>query len=365
MKRTSRGGYTTADEADEGLRDALARLKQRLAAATPKGLTLDSFAAEWLDGLDVAPSTEAGYRRQYRLYVSPQIGTVLIDSITTTRLRKLYRELRKSGGKDGAPLSANTVRKVHVLIGAILDSAMDDGLIASNPARRTKLAKPPTGRQVREGAPEMATWNAEQINAFMAWDRDTYRDEHFTFWLVLARTGMRRSEGLALRWSDVDMKRRRISVRRAADTINIGATKATKSGKARVIDVDDEIISALKAWKALRGSLSLDLARSDSTIFGNDEGGVINPNRATMRWSVRVAAARKTLGEDALPAIPLHGLRHSHATMLLQAGVHPRVVQERLGHADISITLGVYSHVTETMQRDAVDRLAQIFSGTA
>lgn len=82
-----------------------------------------------------------------------------------------------------------------------------------------------------------------------------------------------------------------------------------------------------------------------------------------MRWSVRVAAAHRRLGEDAIPVMGLHGLRHTHATLLLGAGIHPKVVQERLGHSDISITMSVYSHGTETMQRDAVDRLAAIMAG--
>ncbi|WP_219827774.1 site-specific integrase [Rathayibacter sp. AY2B5] len=123
------------------------------------------------------------------------------------------------------------------------------------------------------------------------------------------------------------------------------------------------VLDALRAWKSLRGSISLDFARGDAFIFGGDSGEVINPNRATMRWSVRVAAAHRRLGEDAIPVMGLHGLRHTHATLLLGAGIHPKVVQERLGHSDISITMSVYSHGTETMQRDAVDRLAAIMAG--
>lgn len=72
---------------------------------------------------------------------------------------------------------------------------------------------------------------------------------------------------------------------------------------------------------------------------------------------------RRQLGDDTVTPLSLHGLRHTHATLLLAAGVHPKVVQERLGHSDISVTMSVYSHVTPTMQRDAVDRLAALFSG--
>lgn len=82
--------------------------------------------------------------------------------------------------------------------------------------------KAPTGKQVREQAPEMVTWSAEQLKRFLERDRDVYGDEHFTYWLMLAQTGMRRSEALALKWADVDQARNRISICRAADTVNIG-----------------------------------------------------------------------------------------------------------------------------------------------
>ncbi|QHC59615.1 tyrosine-type recombinase/integrase [Rathayibacter sp. VKM Ac-2760] len=363
LRRVSKGGYRTADEADDGLRDALLKLKNHVRSTAAGGISLASFGLEWLDSLRLAPSTVAGYRRLFRLYIEPQLGTSKLDKITPSRLSRHYAELARSGGAAGGPISANTIRKAHVILGSILDAAIDDGLLASNPARRTRLVKAPTGKQVREQAPEMVTWSAEQLKRYLEWDRDVYGDEHFTYWLVLAQTGMRRSEALALKWADVDQARNRISIRRAADTINIGTVKSTKSGSARVVDVDSSVTDALRAWKGLRGSISLDLARGDAFIFGNDSGDVINPNRATMRWSVRVAAARRRLGDEALPVMGLHGLRHTHATLLLGAGIHPKVVQERLGHSDISITMSVYSHVTETMQRDAVDRLAAIMAG--
>lgn len=363
FRRSGKGGYLTADAADDGLREAITKMKTQMRAVTPRGMTFGTYGREWIAALEVAPSTAAGYERLFRLYLVPKLGGLLLTGITASRLKSHYAQLRVGGGRSDRELSPNTVRKAHVVLGAILDAAVDDGLLNANPARRTKLVKAPTEKQVREAAPEMVTWTAEQLKAFLEWDRAVYQDEHHAYWVVLAGTGMRRSEGLALKWSDLDVKNRRISIRRAADTIKIGTTKKPKSGKSRVVDIDQAIIDVLRSWKAVRGSISLDLARPDSYIFGSDSGQVINPNRATMRWSVRVAAMRKALGEDAPPALSVHGLRHTHATLLLGAGVHPKVVQERLGHGDISITMSVYSHVTETMQRDAVDRLAALMAG--
>ena len=151
------------------------------------------------------------------------------------------------------------------------------------------------------------------------------------------------------------MRGGRISVRRAADTIVRGAVKGTKTGPGRALDVDAATIDVLRSYKALRGSISLDFARPDAYVFGNLSGEVRSPNEVGRRWTYRVAAAQAA-GVD-LPRITLKGLRHTHATLLLEIGVHAKIVQERLGHADISTTMNIYSHVTPTMQRDAVARL--------
>nr|WP_244964104.1 site-specific integrase [Pseudoclavibacter helvolus] len=312
------------------------------------------YAQTWLDTLRVEDSTRAGYEGLVKRYVIPTLGSFRIDAIKPTKLAQVYLRLERDGGRGGAPLSANTVRKTHVVIGSILDAAVDDGYVRQNAARRTRVVKAPTAKQVKAEAPELEVWTAEQLTAFLKWDRHIYDDSDYTLWLVLAHTGMRRGEALGLRWKDFDVTNQRISVRRAANSIKHGETKGTKSGKPRVIDLDESVVEVLKAWKAVRGSLSLDLARADAVIFGDTAGNVINPNRVTGRWAARVAAARRAGVE--LPKLALHGLRHTHATNLLQAGVHPRIVQERLGHADISITMGLYSHVTESMQRDAVAR---------
>lgn len=119
----------------------------------------------------------------------------------------------------------------------------------------------------------------------------------------------------------------------------------------------------LKRWRSDRAELSLDLTRADALVFGTLDGLPRNPVSVSQMFSRRIAKARKALGADALPEITLHGLRHTHATILLEAGENPKVVQERLGHTSFTITMDIYSHVTPTMQRAAVDRFAAAVSG--
>lgn len=367
QRQTGGGGFLTAGDADDALMDARRKLQNRLAFATEVP-TVARFAETWLDGLVLEPSTVAGYRRLSRNHVVPQLGSLALDKVTPTRIARHYRELSQSGRRDkagfGKGLSSNTVNKVHVLLGAMFEAARSDGLIPTNPVRKSSVVKAPTGRQVRAEQAEMVTWSPQQLAAFLRWDRDQYRDGLYPLWHLVAHAGLRRSEALALRWSDLNVNAGRLSVRRALDTTTRNRTKATKGHHARVVDVDAGTVAVLRAWKRELGGVSLDLVRADAYVFGNLAGEARSPNEISRRWRTRVEAARKHLGADALPAITLHGLRHTHATILLELNENPKVVQERLGHSSIVTTMNVYSHVTPTMQRAAADRLAAAVNET-
>lgn len=359
---TGKSGYRTAKEADDGLQEARRRIREVGTARTGAPRMAD-YAAQWADGLVVEASTLVGYRKIIRNHIVPQLGNVPVDKITATRLAAHYRALlatgRRDKGHEGEPLSANTVHKVHVVIGAILDAAMDDGYVTSNQARRSRVVKPPTSKRIRAEAPEVETWTAAQLSAFLEWDRDVYRDDLHVLWLVLAMTGMRRGEALALKWSDVNLDERRISVRRATDYTAPGVVKSTKTGQARVVDVDDALAAALREWRSLRGSINLAFAAQTGWVFGDINGKLYTPKNITARWDVRVKAAQRTLWLKALPHLSIKGLRHTHATILLEGGTHAKVVQERLGHSNIATTMNIYSHVTPTMQRAAADLFQQ------
>ena len=359
-RRVTRGGFKSMIEADDAL-DAALKQRRNAEKFNTGAPTFEAYSALWLAGLRLAASTIQGYEKIIRNHLVPELGNTRIDKLTSTRIARHYRELEKHGRRDstgyGKPLSANTVNKVHIVLGAILDAAVDDNLIATNPAKRKRTVNAPTGKQIRAERPEISTWSSGQLHTFLLWNRDQLEDELFPLWRTIAFTGMRRSEALALRWGDINFKTGRLSLRRAADVTKRNATKSTKTGSARVLDLDAETVAVLKGYKAVRGSISLDLARPDSYVFGNDEGKIRSPNEVGRRWTYRVERAQAEI--DGLPRITLKGLRHTHATVLLELGEHPKVVQERLGHSTITTTMNIYSHVTPTMQRTAIDRLAQ------
>jgi len=369
VRKASRGGYATVKEADAGLRAAVTERDQVRRVSARKQVTVAEYAELWVSGLTLEASTIHGYRKIIRNHVAPQLGALPLGKLTATRLAQHYRALELNGRRDnkapGVGLSASTIRKVHVLIGAMLEAAADDGLVLTNQAKRRRTVQAPTGKQVRAQQGEIHTWTAQQLGAFLTWDRDMYQDDQHPLWHTVSHTGLRRSEVLALRWGDIDLAGARLSLRRAVDTTQRDTVKSPKTGHARVVDIDSETVSVLRAWKATRGSIALQLARADAYVFGDDAGRLRNPDDIGRRWDHRVKLAQQSLGADALPRLTLHGLRHTHATLLLELGIHPKVVQERLGHSNISTTMNIYSHVTPTMQREAMERLASLMNGTS
>jgi len=125
--------------------------------------------------------------------------------------------------------------------------------------------------------------------------------------------------------------------------------------------VDDAAtVAVLRVHRRERGAVALQLARDDALVFGDHEGRYLHPERFTRTFRAEVARCRKAIGDQALPEIRLHDLRHTHATLLLAKGVPVKVVSERLGHASPTITLQVYAHVMPGNQRDAADLFARL-----
>lgn len=160
----TRGGFTSLDEAQRGLAEARRKKKSngRFQAKPP---TIGEYAEHWITGLRLQSSTVQGYTKIISNHVTPYLGADRLDKLTSTRIAAHYRELETSGRRDrlgyGKPLSANTVSKVHVILGAMLDAAVDDGLILFNPAKK-RTVNPPSASQVRAQKPEIVTWTGPQ-----------------------------------------------------------------------------------------------------------------------------------------------------------------------------------------------------------
>lgn len=371
FRRRSAGGFTDKKAAATHLREQIRTAAEGKPTLARNDVTLAQYGQQWLDSRRLADSTITIYRRMFRVHIEPALGSKRVADIRAVHLAAFYRTLEQSGRRDhaaGQGLSPNTVLKIHVLLGSILEDARQDHVIAINPARLAK-ANPPTVAEVRAAKPEVHPWTTRQLGAFLTWCR---AEDPTAPWSILADTGMRRGEALGLRWGDIDVTGRRISIRRAAVLVKEHGKgeriviKPPKSGRSRVIDIDDETMRVLTARRDMLTSIDPTLGAATGYVFPDNTGGVAHPERFSRRFTAAIARARKWLARmdggaddgspDVLPTIRLHDLRHTHATMLLTAGVHPKVVQERLGHQTIAITMDLYSHVQPTTQRDAVTR---------
>lgn len=319
-------------------------LRERISAVENGGFvsksaeTVTQFIERWLRdyaSVNVAPSTMRGYQSKINCYIVPYLGTVKLQALTARHVQAMYSKMLDAG------LSASTCLHAHRVIREALNHGVKWGLIVRNPADG---ATPPR----REVKP-LDMWDAATINKFL----DVVAGSEFRDLYHLAiLTGMRRSEILGLEWANVDidggvLRIVRTLQRISGHGIHQGKPKTT-AGK-RSVALSSDAISLLRRVHTaqLEHRLAVGPAwQSYDLVFTQADGKPLHPDKVSYDFRQRVDSAE-------LPYLTFHGLRHAHATMLLQGGVHPRIVSERLGHASIGITLDVYSHVLPNMQESA------------
>jgi integrase len=326
----------------------------------PSTDTLNIFTPIWLARIKptIRPSTLHSYDRNLRLHVLPRLGSVELRRIDADMLNALYAALLADGKRTTANggaggLSPRSVRYLHSIVHRLFRDAVKWGRLPRNPA---DAADPPKASAVVQ--PTMTTWSADQVRAFL--DHTAEHRLHAAF-VLLATTGMRRGECLGLRWSDVDWAEGSVSIEQTVimvhHDIEVGSPK-TKRGR-RKVALDLGTVAALREHRKRQAAERLLIGAGftdHGLVFCRPDGGPLHPERFSRTFSRETAHA-------GLPPIRLHDLRHSWATIALRNRVHPKIVQERLGHANVSITLDVYSHVAEGLHGDAASRMAEIIFG--
>ena len=252
------------------------------------------------------------------------------------------------------PLSRLTVHKIHATLHKALADAVANEEIAlvRNPADAANAPKQKTGVH------QMKTWTAAELQKFLTFAKGT---RLYPLWLTLATTGARRGEVVALRWDDVQFGEGCLWIRQNMVSVGYRVEVGTpKADSARNVHLDAGTLAELKALKTRQKQEKRWWKRDGAPytdtgyVFVQENGQPYHPDLVTQ-------AFQKAVRDSGLPRIRLHDLRHTYATLALQAGVHPKVVQERLGHADIIITLNVYSHAIPAMEMQAADKVAALF----
>jgi integrase len=346
-RQRSKGGFRTRKDAERYLREQLVSLDAGTYMA-PHKLTVATYLTEhWLPAMHargLRPSTLARYESHVRCAIGPSLGGLPLQAVMPTHLNSLYSDLRAAGR---AP---KTIRNVHGVVSKALADAERWGLVGRNAAR---LADVPAVAR-----PKLRVWSPEQTRGFLS---AVASDRLFAAWLLAATTGMRRGELLGLRWADVDLDVGVLRVTqarvRAGNQVVAGEPK-TARGR-RTIALDPATVAALRQHRKRQAEERL-LAgpryADSGLVFTMPDGSPIHPNRFGLWFRRRAHAA-------GLPAIRLHDMRHSYATAGLAAGVPPKVMSERLGHATVAFTLDTYTSALPAMDKSAADVVAALILG--
>ncbi len=346
-------GYDTRKEAATA-RDTI---RAELAAGTfveRSRQTVHAYLDDWLEAVEptLSPSTFHSYERNMRLHVKPRIGAVRLPDLDPGVINQLYAQLLAEGHRDHpGGLKARTVRYIHTILHRAFKDAVRWGRLPRNPV----AAADPPGTTAA-ASPEMVTWDAATLAQYLERARTT-NDRYYAAWYLVATTGLRRGEALGLRWADLNLEAGRASIRQTLVCVNhevqISSPKTTKSRRAIALDQGTiAVIREHRDAQAEQAAAIGDEWPDHDLILTLTDGRPIHPERFSREFDRRIQ-------RWGLPRIRLHDLRHTWATLALQAGVHPKVVSERLGHANISITLDTYSHVTPAMQEDAAETVAE------
>jgi integrase len=323
----------------------------------PNRITVRAWLATWLAAVqvEVAPRTHERYGEIVNNFLSPSMGNLQLAKLAPAHLQHAYNGWVTAGRRDGKAggLSPRTRRHIHRILSAALGRAVEQQLIARNPCEAFKKRLPKVERR------EMATLTADQSARLL----DAVRHSHIYWPVVLAlATGMRRGEALALRWRNVDLDLGTVRIVESLEQTKAGLRfKSPKTDRGRAVTLPSFAAEELRRLKREQAESLLMLGvrqTGDTLICARRDGKPLQPQSLTHEFPRFLAR----LASD-FPRVRFHDLRHSHATQLLLAGVHPKVAQERLGHSTISTTLELYSHVTATMQEDAAGRLDAAFRG--
>ena len=334
------GGFKTRAEAAKFHDSYMASIHDGSRRGTTKLRIGEYLVNEWLPNRksNLKPSTFATYSNIIHSYLIPHVGNIRLEDMTARRAEKMFKDLEANGARGRSKLlsnalSAKTVSNIANVLNRAFRDAVRWDLIAQNPIA---ISVKPSKR-----SKEMSAWEPHELGLFIS---ATSSERMSAVWHLAAVSGMRRGELLGLTWSDIDLDKRRMTIRntrvRAGNATIDESPKSRKSR--RTITLDERTIKALKRWKVTQAQERLSVGSlwpdTDGHVVTEVDGTLPNPNTFSRRFN----AICKRLG---LREIRLHDLRHSYVVAARRSGVDVKTISERVGHADINVTLSVYDHV--------------------
>ncbi|MGE0470738.1 MAG: tyrosine-type recombinase/integrase [Nitrospira sp.] len=322
---------------------------------TPSKMTLADWLEEWITSA-IQPHkrlrTYETYRSVIDKHLKPVLGQYRLADLRASHLQSYYQ---------GSTLSSTTLQQHHTILHSSLQAAVMQDFLPRNPAALV-MGKPrrPEGHE----AIEANCWDADQAKAFLGLAKAGTLQQA-AFYPLALDSGARKAELCGLRWADLDVDKKTLSIVRQLVKVKQKSTGTPlfgppKNKRPRLIDLDERTVELLRRHKADQAArrLLLGTAYQDyGLIFARDFGQPLLMNNLGQREFSRLMTDAK------VKRITFHGLRHTCATLLLGAGVPVKVVSERLGHKRVEITLNVYAHALPSMQQDAAVKLGRLLHG--
>jgi integrase len=341
-------------EAERTLRGMLTALEKGT-YVEPNRLTVGEWLIQWQEGyvaMNTTPRTQESYRSIIRCHLIPALGAVLLHQLRPQHLLDYYAKSLATGRADQkGGLSARSVLYHHRILSEALGHAVKMDLLSRNVA---ESVNPPRPVRVR-----LAVLDADDVARLL---EVMSGSPYYVFYCTLLCTGMRRGELLALRWRNLDLDLANLRVEETGYKLGNGeyVIKEPKTPSSRrPVALPPSLALLLRRHRSdqeeLLSSLGAQLSE-ESFVFSRPDGKPLDPGHVTRTFA-------RLVHQAGLPHVRLHDLRHTHATLLFKAGVHPKIVSERLGHASIAITLDTYSHVLPGLQEAAAERFDRMLEG--
>ncbi len=326
----------------------------------PSKLTVGAWLTEWCEKAIKPPKKRAGTYAAYTAIITkrliPAIGAIRLQQLKSLDIERYYA--------DQTQLSQSTLAQHHAILSGALKAAVKAGLVTRNVASLVTGKPKATTDHARL---KQAAWDVDEARAFLA-TANAAGPQPAAFYALALDSGCRKNELCGLQWGDLDLDRGVVTiVRQLVRTGRQPEFGPPKNGQPRTIDVGAETVTLLREHKRTQAALKMrnrtayhDLgmvfAKEWGDLHGREDslGLPLQSNNLGQREFARLIATAK------VRPITLHGLRHTCATLLLKAGVAPHVVQRRLGHANITITLAIYAHVLPSMGQDAAEKLGAL-----
>jgi integrase len=345
-------GFATRKQAQAALSTALGEIGKG-SYVEPSAMSVGDFLQRWLDDYvqhNCAAKTGERYAEIVRHHVLPIIGCVKLRELKPAHIQELYSHAKRAGRKDGkGGLSSRTVHHVHRVLTNAFNTGVKWQILANNPV---KAATPP-----RAEAREMVALSQQQSLQLL----DMLENSPLRLPVFLAlTTGMRRGELLGLKWSDIDWDRAMVTVRRALKESRRGLElqKPKTARSARTIALPPIALEVLRSHRIIQAESRMRLGkayRDLGLVLAERDGAFKRPDALSTNFAAFIRR------HPELPKVRFHDLRHTHASLLLQAGEHAKVVSERLGHSSVAFTLDTYGHLMPGMEEAAAAKLDALF----